>query len=328
MMKKLLILCLFCFCTLYGMGQNMVSGTVVDESGNGVIGATVLLKGTTKGVMTGPGGLFSIDVDKFPAELAISFLGYVPQNQTVKGPVKDLRIELETEQQALDETVVIAYGTQKKASVVASLSSATAKDIMKAPVGNVGSALTGRLTGLTTMQNSGQPGAEAPTIRIRGKATLNNADPLVIVDGVERSSGGRIQESANADLMKGYMSGWETINPNDIESVTILKDASATAVYGVKGANGVLIITTKKGLSGKATVTYSGSFGLSVPTRLRHNIGSYAYLYYQNEMGYNDGTGATTSFEDLMKYRYHFNDYLYPSMDYADYILKKYSPIT
>ena len=142
MMKKLLILCLFCFCTLYGMGQNMVSGTVVDESGNGVIGATVLLKGTTKGVMTGPGGLFSIDVDKFPAELAISFLGYVPQNQTVKGPVKDLRIELETEQQALDETVVIAYGTQKKASVVASLSSATAKDIMKAPVGNVGSALT------------------------------------------------------------------------------------------------------------------------------------------------------------------------------------------
>lgn len=84
--------------------------------------------------------------------------------------------------------------------------------------------------------------------------------------------------------------GWETINPNDIESVTILKDASATAVYGVKGANGVLIITTKKGLSGKATVTYSGSFGLSVPTRLRHNIGSYAYLYYQNEMGYNDGT--------------------------------------
>ena len=178
------------------------------------------------------------------------------------------------------------------------------------------------------MQNSGQPGAEAPTIRIRGKATLNNADPLVIVDGVERSSGGRIQESANADLMKGYMSGWETINPNDIESVTILKDASATAVYGVKGANGVLIITTKKGLSGKATVTYSGSFGLSVPTRLRHNIGSYAYLYYQNEMGYNDGTGATTSFEDLMKYRYHFNDYLYPSMDYADYILKKYSPKT
>ena len=128
--------------------------------------------------------------------------------------------------------------------------------------------------------------------------------------------------------MKGYMSGWETINPNDIESVTILKDASATAVYGVKGANGVLIITTKKGLSGKATVTYSGSFGLSVPTRLRHNIGSYAYLYYQNEMGYNDGTGATTSFEDLMKYRYHFNDYLYPSMDYADYILKKYSPKT
>ena len=328
MMKKLLILCLFCFCTLYGMGQNMVSGTVVDEYGTGVIGATVLLKGTTKGVMTGPGGLFSIDVDKFPAELAISFLGYVPQNQTVKGPVKDLRIELETEQQALDETVVIAYGTQKKASVVASLSSATAKDIMKAPVGNVGSALTGRLTGLTTMQNSGQPGAEAPTIRIRGKATLNNADPLVIVDGVERSSGGRIQESANADLMKGYMSGWETINPNDIESVTILKDASATAVYGVKGANGVLIITTKKGLSGKATVTYSGSFGLSVPTRLRHNIGSYAYLYYQNEMGYNDGTGATTSFEDLMKYRYHFNDYLYPSMDYADYILKKYSPKT
>lgn len=199
---------------------------------------------------------------------------------------------------------------------------------MKAPVGNVGSALTGRLTGLTTMQNSGQPGAEAPTIRIRGKATLNNADPLVIVDGVERSSGGRIQESANADLMKGYMSGWETINPNDIESVTILKDASATAVYGVKGANGVLIITTKKGLSGKATVTYSGSFGLSVPTRLRHNIGSYAYLYYQNEMGYNDGTGATTSFEDLMKYRYHFNDYLYPSMDYADYVLKKYSPKT
>lgn len=127
--------------------------------------------------------------------------------------------------------------------------------------------------------------------------------------------------------MKGYMSGWETINPDDIESVTILKDASATAVYGVKGANGVLIITTKKGLSGKATVTYSGS---SVCRCRLVCVTTSALMHISiiRTKGYNDGTGATTSFEDLMKYRYHFNDYLYPSMDYADYVLKKYSPKT
>lgn len=290
MMKKLLILCLFCFCTLYGMGQNMVSGTVVDESGNGVIGATVLLKGTTKGVMTGPGGLFSIDVDKFPAELAISFLGYVPQNQTVKGPVKDLRIELETEQQALDETVVIAYGTQKKASVVASLSSATAKDIMKwrRRQRRIGFDRTfDRSDHDAELGSAGGGGSDDPNPR---KGYAEQCGPVGYRRRCRTFVGRTYSGKRECRPDERIYVGLETINPNDIESVTILKDASATAVYGVKGANGVLIITTKKGLSGKATVTYSGSFGLSVPTRLRHNIGSYAYLYYQNEMGYNDGT--------------------------------------
>ena len=207
-----------------------VTGKITDGSGAPLAGVVVVVKDgkSNNGAVSNTQGVYEI---KVPASSTLLFtcLGYTDQEVKL-GASNVVNVTMTEDAQSLDEVVVVGYGTQKKASVVASLSSATAKDIMKAPVGNVGSALTGRLTGLTTMQNSGQPGAEAPTIRIRGKATLNNADPLVIVDGVERSSGGRIQESANADLMKGYMSGWETINPNDIESVTILKDASATAV--------------------------------------------------------------------------------------------------
>lgn len=273
-------------------------------------------------MVSGGDGNFTIDVPSFPALLTFSSLGYEKQTVSLDSrPASALVVEMKEEVNEMEKVVVVGYGQQRKISIVGAVSTTTSKDIVKAPVGSLGSALTGRLTGLTTMQNSGQPGAESPTLRIRGVSALTNASPLIIVDGVEQASGGRYANEG--DGTSGAYSGWESINPNDVESISILKDASSTAVYGVKGANGVIIITTKKGFSGEPLISYTGSYGVSAPIRLRHNLGSYEYGLYANEGYYNDGLGAYMSYDNMMRYRFGYNDLLYPSIDHADYVLKK-----
>jgi len=305
-----------------------VTGKVTSTEGEPIPGVTIIEKGTSNGTVTDIDGVYQIGLQNpDEAVLVYSFIGLKTKEIPVNGKTT-LDVTLQKAITDLDEVVVVGYGQQKRATVVGSISTADSEDLVKAPVGSVTTAMVGRLTGLTTMQRSGQPGGDSPTLRIRGISTLNNSDPLVIVDGVERASGGfAVADPSAPDLnFSGYFSGFEQLNPNDIESVSILKDASATAVYGVKGANGVIIITTKQGKEGKPVIKYSGSYGISMPIRLRQNLGSYDYGVYANEGNYNDGQSSYMSFEELNRYRYNYNNLLYPSADFNEIMLEDYTP--
>ena len=196
--------------------QNLrVTGKVIDEQGEGVIGAGVVIQGTTTGTITDLDGNFSLPSVARGATLEISCVGYATQAVVVEGGT--LNIVLLPDTTALDESVVIAYGQQKKVTITGAVSAVSGEGLMKAPVANVANALQGNLPGVSAVQPSGMPGADEPVIRIRGVGSLNSAEPLVLVDGVERP--------------------FSQLDANEIESISVLKDASATAVFGVRGAD-------------------------------------------------------------------------------------------
>ena len=234
--------------------QNIrVQGRVLDEQGEGLIGAGVVIQGTTTGTITDMDGNFVLSVPS-GATLEVSCIGYATQ---VVQAAQTLTITLEPESRALDEAVVIAYGQQKKVTITGAVSAMGNDDIMKAPVANVANALQGNLPGVSAVQPSGMPGADEPVIRIRGVGSLNSAEPLVLVDGVERS--------------------FSQLDPNEIESISVLKDASATAVFGVRGANGVILVTTKRGTTGKASVTASANAAVQTISKFIDFADSYTY---------------------------------------------------
>lgn len=312
--KSISIILLLCLVSTQAMAQATVTaqGIVLDEKGGPIIGANVIIKGSNNGTVTNVDGNFTLKVP-VGSVLKISFIGYTSLEVPVEAD-KIMKIQLEENTETLGEVVVLAYGEQKKVSVVGSISTTSSKELNKSPGGSLGTAMVGRLNGLVSVQETGIPGGESPRINIRGVSTLNNANPLVIVDGVERTGGGRANGDPN-DLSGGTLgnvSGWEAINPNDVESISVLKDASATAVYGVKGANGVIIITTKRGLIGKPVVSYSFNYGLSQPTNLKKTLNSYETILYANEANFNDGKLAIKSYDEMNNYRNHTNDYLYP----------------
>lgn len=305
-----------------------VKGVVVDETNIPVIGANITVDGTQIGTITNIDGVFQLKAPK-GSVITVTYIGYTSKQIKVKDE-QLIRINLEEDAQTLGELVVVGYGEQKKVSVVGSISTAAGKDLVKSPQGSLGNAMVGRLNGLVSVQETGIPGGETPRINIRGVSTLNNASPLVIVDGVERTGGGKATGDPN-DISGGALgnvSGWEAINPNDVESISVLKDASATAVYGVKGANGVIIITTKRGQSGKPVVNYSFNYGLSQPTSLKQHLNSYETILFANEANANDGKPAIKSYEEMNNYRYHTNDYLYPDLDINSYMLRESAPKT
>ena len=220
--------------------QNLrVTGKVIDEQGEGVIGAGVVIQGTTTGTITDMDGNFVLPSVARGATLEVSCVGYATQQVVVQGGT--LNIVLLPDTTALDESVVIAYGQQKKVTITGAVSAVSGEGLMKAPVANVANALQGNLPGVSAVQPSGMPGADEPVIRIRGVGSLNSAEPLVLVDGVERP--------------------FSQLDANEIESISVLKDASATAVFGIRGANGVILVTTKRGTTGKASVTASFNTG-------------------------------------------------------------------
>ena len=202
-----------------------VEGTVEDESGETLIGVSVQIKGSSTGTITDLDGKFILPSVTPDATLVFSYIGY--KTLELK-PKAKMRVTLVPDAQNLDEVVVVAYGVQKKVTVTGSVSNVTGKELLKSPAGSLGNALAGKLPGIQTVQYSGMPGGDDPVIRVRGVGSLNSAEPLVLVDGVERS--------------------FSQLDPNEIQDVTILKDASATAVYGVRGANGVILVTTKRGI--------------------------------------------------------------------------------
>jgi len=236
--------------------QNLrVEGKVLDEYGEGLIGAGVVVQGTTNGTVTDMDGNFVLLSVPRGATLEVSCIGYAMQEVAVTGTQMTITMAIDT--RALDEAVVVAYGQQKKVTITGAVSAVSGEGLLKAPVANVANALQGNLPGVSAVQASGMPGADEPVIRIRGVGSLNSAEPLVLVDGVERP--------------------FSQLDANEIESISVLKDASATAVFGVRGANGVILVTTKRGTAGKASVTASVNTAVQSISKFIDFADSYTY---------------------------------------------------
>lgn len=235
-----------------------LSGIVVDEKGEPVIGANVTIKGTTIGTITDLDGQFNLENVTGKNILLISYIGYLPQEIEV-GNKRVFNVVLKEDTQKLEEVIVVGYGTQRKRDLTGAISSVKTEELPKANNVSVGQMLSGQVAGLKVMQTSAQPGGNIE-FRVRGNASVNASnEPLIIIDGIP-SSGGAVEE--NSHYGGGKKSTLNSINPNDIASIEVLKDASSTAIYGARAANGVIIITTKRGKEGKATVTYDGSVSL------------------------------------------------------------------
>lgn len=287
----------------------IVSGTVTDEKGEGLPGVNILIKGTQKGMITNSEGIFSIEVTDENSILVFSFVGYLTKEITV-GTKTNLTIVLEPDTKSLEEVVVVGFGTQKKISSTGAISSVSNEEIMRSPVANVVNALTGTMSGLTIVNNSGHVGKDNPVIRLRGIGTMSGQlDPLVMVDGMERPM--------------------NDIDPNEIESVSILKDASSTAVFGVRGANGVILVTTKRGKNGPAKVSFAAEYGVSTPTRLPEFLESYEYAQLYNEAQINDGVAPGNvkySPEALEHFRTGDDPWLYPNTNWQKQMMRSSSP--
>lgn len=289
-----------------------VRGTVVDDTGEPLIGVTIALKGGSAATASDIDGNYSLQVpDLKTAVLKVSYVGYLPQEIKVNGR-STVDVTLQTKAEQLEEVVVVGYGQQKKASVVGAITQTTGEVLERAAgIHDISAALTGNLPGVVTMQSSGMPGEESAKITIRGASSWNNSDPLVLVDGIERDM--------------------NSVDVGSVKSISVLKDASATAVYGVKGANGVILITTKRGEEGRAKIDVSFTATLKSASKLPNKFDSFDALAARNkavvhELGLMPSSWSyMTPYETLLKYRNPANleeFERYPNVDWQDYLFK------
>lgn len=274
-MKKFLsVLFLMGFALASVYAQNIqIRGTVISGSDNEPLpGVNVVVKGTTIGGITDLDGVFSFSAPA-DAVLSISYIGFKPQEIALKGQ-RDLKIVLQEDTETLDEVVVVGYGVQKKSVVTASIAKVSSEDLAGKTRLRADDALKGMAAGVNVTSSSGQPGAKS-MIRIRGIGTINNSEPLYIIDG-----------------MPTDQNGMESVNPSDIESMEVLKDAASGAIYGARAANGVILVTTKKGKSGKAQINYNFSYGWQSAWKHRDVTGATDYAILQNEKSINGGGAA------------------------------------
>src|SRR5690606_39252755 len=262
--------------------QDIISGQVTDESGNPLEGVTVAVQNSTLGVTTDAKGNYHIEVPNGNPVLIFSIIGYATQERAV-GVAKTLNVTLSEQVSGLDEVVVVGYGTQRVGTITGSVATVKGETLTKAPAINLSNAMVGRLPGLVAVTRSGEPGSDNSTFRIRGANTLGDNAPLVVVDGI-----------ANRSL--------ERLNAADIESVTVLKDASA-AMYGAQAANGVILVTTKRGTSGKPRLTVTYNEGLSRPTVIPETADAATYAQMLNEISQYAGQDPVYDEEELQKYR-------------------------
>ncbi len=282
-----------------------VTGIVEDETGEGLPGASVKLKGSSKGVMTDIDGSFSIDVPK-GSELEISFLGMT--SQTIKvGDQTNFTVQLRPQSEMLQEVVSVAYGKQKKESVVGAISTIDASSL-KVPVGNLSSAIAGKIAGAVVMQRTAEPGAGAD-FWIRGISSFGaNNRPLILVDGVERSM--------------------DLVDPEDIQTFSILKDATATALYGVRGANGIVLITTKRGAESKPKVSAKVEYGFTDPVKLPKLANAEQWLNYYNDIELDASGRVQVQPTEMAKYINNVDPDLYPNVDWMNTIFKDHASST
>lgn len=290
-----------------------VKGQVIEALSNeAIIGANIVIKGTLNGTLTDVDGRFSIQVPNNETTiLQISYIGYATREIAVHDK-ETLLIELSMKSELLDEVQIVAYGSQKKVTITGAISSIDTKDLIKSPSSSIGNILAGAVSGVSSVQVSGQPGAEDPEIFVRGTGSLS-ADasrPLILVDGVERS--------------------FFQMDPNEIENITVLKDASATAVFGVKGANGVILVTTKRGEKGKTSISVTSSAGLTRAIRHLSITDSYNHALLYSEAELNDDPlkkPEELTFNPFVTqmFREGADPIIFPSINWEDYITKNYS---
>ncbi|WP_261387422.1 SusC/RagA family TonB-linked outer membrane protein [Chitinophaga pinensis] len=320
--------------TLFSVQQDVtLKGKIVDKNKEPVIGATVKVVGTSKGTTTLPDGTFTLNVAN-GAQISVSAIGFLPQTLTVNGN-GPLTITLDADTKGLSEVVVVGYGAQKREAVSGSIATVKGADLVKSPATNLSNSIAGRMPGVTAMQNSGEPGADGSSLRIRGSNTLGNNDPLIVIDGVAGRTG-----------------GLERLNPQDIESISVLKDASA-AIYGARAANGVILVTTKRGKSGKPQLNYSFNQGWSQPTHIPEMSDAAEYAQVRDELSlyrdvpgrewsdawsvYRQGgsyTSPTTNKKwdvafgpsEIDKFRNSTDPWLYPNTDWYKSTFKTWAP--
>lgn len=311
--KNLVVRTLFVFCLMcmafvaFGQTTIRVSGKVQDEEKLPVPSVSVTIKGKTTGAMTDKDGNYTLDVGSNDV-LVFSSVGF----QSLEMPIQNRRVinvTLLASVNSLNNVVVVAYGTQKKISVTGALTTVKGEDLAKSPNVNLAQTLVGRTSGVLAQQSTGQPGNDAVNLRIRGSSTFNsNSSPLVLVDGIERP--------------------FTAINAEEVSDITVLKDAATTAVYGIRGANGVILVTTKRGTSGKPQIGFSTNLAIQTPTRMPKFASAYDYAVLYNEALKNDNPNQTPLFTatDLQKYQDGSDPIFHPDIDWFDFMMKKTAP--
>jgi len=282
MVKKILFLFLIVFASTLSAQNVAIKGKVTDANGEPLVGVNVVVKGTTVGAITDLDGAFSVNGKKGDV-VVFTYIGMVTQEVTFQGT--PLRVVMRDDSQALEEVVVVGYGSQKKVNLTGSVASVNFEDEKLArPVTTIAAALSGMAAGVNVMNTSSQPNAESSSILIRGVGTMNDSGPLILVDGMEMSL--------------------NEVNPNDVASISILKDAASCAVYGNRGANGVILVTTKRGSDGKINVSYSGKFSYQTPAKLIRQVTNYAdYMEFVNEAYTNTNQAAKFSQSTIDEWR-------------------------
>lgn len=295
-----LLLLLASYSPLFAQSKIQVSGTVSNEKGEPLVGASIIEKKTKNGTQTREGGQFSLQVSSKKAVLVISYTGFTTTEMIApeSGP---MTISLQPESKSMSEVVIVGYGTQKKTTVTGAVSSVKGTDLVKSSSPNISNAIAGRISGVIANNRSGRPGDDNSSLSIRGINSFSGGtSPLYVIDGIPDRDFSRI-------------------NPNDIENITVLKDASA-AIYGVRAANGVILVTTKRGKIGKPTIQYDGSYSTQQLTRLQQKVNAWQYMTYYNEI--NANTYAQT---EVDKYKAG-NDPNYTSTNWLDEVFRKNAP--
>ena len=277
-------------------GGKAVSGIVKDDTGNPLIGVTVTVPGTTKGTTTDANGTYTINADNSES-LNFSYVGYKPQTIHVNNQ-STIDVTMSEDNTSLEEVVVVGYGVQKKVNLTGSVASLDTKQLQSRPIQNISTGLQGMLPGVTISSTNGAPGKDGGNIRIRGVGTLNTASPYILIDGVE------------ADNLN-------SLDPNDIESLSVLKDAASAAIYGSKAANGVILITTKRGKTGAPKITYSGYAGIQRPTNMIERMSSFDYARLYNEALAAEGKAERFTQQELQKFK-DGTDPNYPNTNWYD----------
>jgi TonB-dependent SusC/RagA subfamily outer membrane receptor len=272
------LFCLLLLMSFWSFAQTTtVSGTILGTDNAPLSGASVVQKGTNKGTTTDQKGFFSLTVTGAKPVLLISMVGYQPYSLNYTG-TGQVAIKLEATASDLQDVVVVGYGTQKKINQTGSTQTVKFDDAVNQPVTNSGQLMYGKFSGVQITQGSGLPGADASSVLIRGLGTFGNSNPLVVIDNIQFSG----------------LNEFNNLSPADIESISVLKDASASSIYGARGANGVIIVTTKKGKSGSSSVVYNSYVGFQKATVIPKYLGAVDYATLINERDINQ-TGPTTN---------------------------------